>query len=160
MATTKSTTAAKKTDSTRKPAGAKRPRKVSIASKSTKSPDAGAKVEPTPLANTPEPVVVSGTKPVLASPSLRKKGLIEAVTARSGVKRKDVKPVIEAMLGILGEAIAEGRDINLPDLGKIKVNRTKKLANGEVFNVRIRQPKITPSEAPEGPKDPLAEAAE
>jgi nucleoid DNA-binding protein len=105
-------------------------------------------------------MVVSETKPVLSAPSLRKKALIEAVTARSGIKRKDVKPTIEAMLAVLGEAIAEGRDINLPDLGKFKITRSKKLANGEVFTVRIRQPKAKPAETPDTPKDPLAEAAE
>ena len=126
----------------------------------------------TPAAKPVDPMVVREVTPVVTGTTLRKKELIEAVTERSGVKRRDAKAALEAALVILGEAIAEGQQINLPGLGKLKVTRTKKLANGEVFMTRIRQPIITEktdddeageSEAKSEPikaKDPLAEAAE
>lgn len=110
----------------------------------------------------PEPVLVEENRPALSAPALRKKALLDAVVMRSGIKRKYAKPAIEAVLAVLGETLAEGREVNLPDLGKIKVTRTKKMSNGQVLFSRIRQPvKAAPDNGPEGDdKDPLAEAAE
>jgi DNA-binding protein HU-alpha len=70
---------------------------------------------------------------------MRKKELLEKVVARSGMKKKDVKPVVEAMLAELGETLAGGRGLVLPPLGKIQINREKKLPNGKVIIVKIRQ---------------------
>ena len=80
-------------------------------------------------------------EPVAAAPMLRKKELIERVVARSGVKKKDAKPAIEAMLAVLGEALAAGEDLNLQPLGKVMVKRTKELPNAKVMVCRIRQRK-------------------
>lgn len=116
------------------------------------------------VTSTPDPVVVQPPKPVVSSASLRKKALIEAVTERSGVKRRDAKAAMEASLELLGEAIAEGRRINLPGFGKLKVMRSKKRTNGEIFTIRIRQPLTTgKADGDDGEKpgkDPLAETAE
>ncbi|SLN47913.1 Integration host factor subunit alpha [Pseudooceanicola marinus] len=70
---------------------------------------------------------------------LKKKELIDRVVARSGLKKKDTKPVVEALLTVLGETLSEGREANLQPLGKIKVTRSKDLANGRVMTARIRQ---------------------
>ena len=70
---------------------------------------------------------------------LRKKELIERVVARSGVKKKDAKPTIEAMLAVLGEALAAGEELNLQPLGKVMVKKTKELANAKMMVCRIRQ---------------------
>ena len=83
---------------------------------------------------------------------LNKKALIEAVVARSGIKQKDAKPVIEAMLAVLGETIAEGRELNLPPLGKLKVNRSVEKPNARVIVCRLRQRKPGAGAG----KDPLA----
>ena len=72
-------------------------------------------------------------------PVLRKKELIERVVARSGVKKKDAKPAIEAMLAVLGEALAAGEELNLQPLGKVMVKKTKELANAKMMVCRIRQ---------------------
>ncbi len=72
-------------------------------------------------------------------PVLRKKELIERVVARSGVKKKDAKPTIEAMLAVLGEALAAGEELNLQPLGKVMVKKTKELANAKMMVCRIRQ---------------------
>ncbi len=72
-------------------------------------------------------------------PVLRKKELIERVVARSGIKKKDAKPVIEAMLAVLGEALASGEDLNLQPLGKVMVKRVKEHTNAKVMVTRIRQ---------------------
>ena len=96
---------------------------------------------------------------------LRKRGLINEVAERSGVKRRDAKAAVEAALSVLGEAIAQGRGVNLPGLGKLKIMRTKKQANAHVYVTKVRQPLKQGTTSPENdpdtpPKDPLAEAAE
>ncbi|HFQ15842.1 MAG TPA: DNA-binding protein [Rhodobacteraceae bacterium] len=90
-------------------------------------------------------------------PELRKKQLIEDVVARSGIKKKYAKPVIEAMLAELGKAVAEGVDINLKPFGKITMQKQNEKATARVTIARIRQQTAQP-ETPV--KDPLAEAAE
>jgi DNA-binding protein HU-alpha len=88
-----------------------------------------------------------------AGPELKKKDLIERVITRSGLKRREVKPAVEAVLEELAAAIQAGEELNLPPLGKLKVTRAKELSNARVFHCRLRQAHIT---APDG-SDPLAE---
>ena len=44
---------------------------------------------------------------------MRKKELIDLVVERSGLKKKDAKPIIEATLAILGGALADTRELDL-----------------------------------------------
>lgn len=85
------------------------------------------------------PVVVRAAEPTVAGPEMRKEQLLDEVAKRSGAKRKDVKPVVEAMLEVLGEALGDARELNLKPLGKVKVARTKLVANGRVIQLRLRQ---------------------
>ncbi len=91
---------------------------------------------PAPVA---EPKVVTTQAPVVSGPALTKKALIEQAVTRSGIKKKYGKPAIEAALAVLGEALAEGREIKLPPLGRGKVTRTQDKANGNVIVLRLRQ---------------------
>lgn len=93
---------------------------------------------------TPKPVVVTSSSVLVTDPALKKKELIDTVTERSGIKKKDAKPVIEAMLEVLGETLAEGREMNLQPLGKIKINRTKEVQGGNVLIVKVRQSSRVP----------------
>ena len=86
---------------------------------------------------------------------MKKQELIDKVVAASGIKKKDAKPVLDAMLDILGTALAEGRELNLPPLGKIKQNRVRETANARIIIAKIRQGKSS-----DKPSDPLADAAE
>jgi DNA-binding protein HU-alpha len=95
-----------------------------------------------PAAPKAAPVVVQEKAPVVSAPDLKKIDLVDEVVARSGVKKKFAKPAIEAALAVLGEALAEGRDLNLRPLGKVKIQKTKELANGTVITTRIRQPQV------------------
>ncbi|WP_323783292.1 HU family DNA-binding protein [Thalassovita sp.] len=104
----------------------------------------------------PDPVIVDETVPVSDELELRKAELIEMVVERSGVKKRFAKPAIEAALSILGEALADGREMNLHSLGKVKINRMKHLSNARVINCKVRQVLRTKNEE----NDPLAEAAE
>lgn len=107
-------------------------------------------------AKAPEPVVVStAAAPEVTAPDMKKKELVDLVVARAGVKKRDAKPAVEAALAILGEAIAEGRELNLPPLGKLRINRAEDKANGRVTICKLRQNK-----APQSGKEPLAEPAE
>lgn len=95
---------------------------------------------------------------------MKKKELLDLVVERSGVRKKFAKPTVEAMMAVLGEAIAEGRDLNLPPMGKIKQQRTKDAANVRVTVAKIRQSKDSgaakDTDDPENPKQGVAEAAE
>lgn len=106
-----------------------------------------------------EPVVVETAEPVIGAPDLSKKELIEKTVERAGVKKRDAKPAIEAALAILGEAVAEGRALNLPGFGKLKINRAEEKANGRVTVCKLRQPKPQPK-AEDSTQEPLAEPAE
>lgn len=123
---------------------AKAPASKTSGSKTTvKTPTVDAMTEidtsNTPKATTAEPSVVETLSPVVVSNELRKKELFELIVERSGMKKKDVKPVVEAMLGVLGDAFAEQREMNLPPLGKIKVQRGKELHDGRALVLKLRQ---------------------
>ena len=87
---------------------------------------------------------------------MRKRDLIDRVVEQSGVKKKDAKPAIEAALAILGEALSNEEQLNLPPLGKIVVNRKKDVDNGEVLVIKLRRSK----QAVDGANAPLEEGDE
>lgn len=100
-----------------------------------------ASAVPTPQAT---PAVVDTLSPVISGRELRKKELFDLVTARSGMKKKDVKPVVEAMLAVLGEALKEHREMHLKPLGKVKIQRAKDLPNGQAIIIKVRQNNTNP----------------
>ena len=114
---------------------------------STKSKSTSAK--PARAATKLAPGSASAVKPVVASESaedgggaeLKKRELMDEVIKRSGVRKKFAKPVIEAMIDVLGEAILEGREVNLQPFGKIKQQRSKDAGNARITIARIRQSK-------------------
>lgn len=89
---------------------------------------------------------VDGPRPVIIGPVMRKKELTDMVVERSGIKKKDAKPVVEAMLEVLGEALSDNRELNLLPMGKFKVVNEKDLGNGKMMRVKVRQ--VTPSVGP------------
>lgn len=97
--------------------------------------------------------------------AFRKRDLIDAVVMRSGVKKRDVKPAVEAALAILGETLAQGQGLNLPELGKVKIQNQKSVGDVQVLNLRLRR-KLADAETEtksgdaESGKEGLAEAAE
>lgn len=93
-----------------------------------------------------------------------KRELIERVVIASGIKKKAAKPVVEAMLKELGDALARGETLNLQPFGKGIVKNRKDLENAEIIELRLRRSKIALRAAEASisatPRDPLAEAAE
>ncbi len=87
------------------------------------------------------------------TPELRKKELIEKVVVRSGIRKRDAKPVIEAMLEELGMAVSEGRGLVLPPMGRLKIIRQKDTANGQVTVIRARRKAPVDAGLPEPASD-------
>ena len=77
-----------------------------------------------------------GTEPTLKV-QLKKKEFFDRVVDRSGVRKGEAKTAIEAALAVLGEALANGEELNLPPLGKIKVARQKSTPRGIAYNLRL-----------------------
>ncbi|MEO3414013.1 HU family DNA-binding protein [Roseovarius sp. CAU 1744] len=108
----------------------------------------------------PAPETTPGDKMPSPLPvELKKPELIDLVVTRSEIKKKYAKPVVEAMLEILGETLSKGREMNLQPLGKVKYNRTKETTSARVVVTKIRQSKPAKARS-SAPKDPLADAAE
>ena len=105
-------------------------------------PAATAPVKPPePATATPSLSIVTDIQPQEAGEEIKKKELIDLVVERSGLKKKDAKPAVEAVIDVLGELIAEGRDLNLPPLGKIKHQRTRDTPNARIIMLKVRQGK-------------------
>ncbi|MDN5785543.1 HU family DNA-binding protein [Pseudorhodobacter sp.] len=70
---------------------------------------------------------------------MKKQEFVERVVKATGAKKKDVKLILEAALGVLGDALSAGEELNLPPLGKTKVNRQKIEGNAEVLILKLRR---------------------
>lgn len=77
-----------------------------------------------------------------AAPMLKKPELFDEVVARTNLKKRDVKPAVETALAVIVETLREGKDVNLPPLGKLRVVKAKDLENGAtVLTLKLRTPK-------------------
>lgn len=135
--------ASKRASSTRNTtlAQAKTPaRRAKPAAKPATSPAKGAMDSPipTPAPDAASPVVVKHSPVSVSGPDLKKQELLSKVVAKSGIAKRDAKPVVEAMLDLIGEALNEGRDVNLNPMGKIIVKKSKPVSGGTVLTARIR----------------------
>lgn len=114
------------------------------------------------------PIIVSEGGTADAGPEMKKQELIDKVLGKGDIKKKYAKPVVEAVLEVLGDALAEGRELNLPPLGKIKINRVRDVANARIIVAKIRQSKsggssgatADPQEIDEEVKDEVAQSVE
>lgn len=86
---------------------------------------------------------------------LSKKELIERVLTATGMKPRDVRPIIEATLNELGKAIDRGETLRINPLGVVHIKRAKQTSTGRVVVTKIKRKKPDPD-----PKSPLAKAAE
>ncbi len=152
MATSKSTTA--------KTSAAKAPR-------STPAPTIKAAEVVVPKVSVVEapPGVTAAVAPTVAPTSgqqamLKKQELVERILKASGAKKKDVKLIVDATLGVLGDALSAGEELNLPPVGKRKVNRQRDEGNVEVLILKLRRGggkagggNATPKDALDGDED-------
>jgi hypothetical protein len=90
---------------------------------------------------------------------LKKKDFMDRAIDKSGIKKADAKAGIDAALAVLAEALANGDDLILPPLGKLKVTREKANPKGRILILRLQ---LIPAGASDvsGGSEPLAEAAD
>jgi len=129
--------------STKKPTTRKAPAAKKTVAKKTVAKKTAAKniaIKKAPVRKSP---IKAAVKTNITAPDtdLRKKQLIERVVERSGIKKKDAKPAIEATLAILGEALEAGEEMNLQPFGKVMIKREIDKPNARVFVCRIRRRK-------------------
>ena len=79
---------------------------------------------------------------------LQKRQLVAHVVRRTGLRSSDIKPVVEATLAELGDAIAAGMTLALPPLGRGRVSRRLDPSGAEIITLRLRRrPEDQPPDA-------------
>lgn len=68
-----------------------------------------------------------------------KKHLIEKVARRSGLRKNEVRPVLDALLEVIGGNLAEDTQMVLQPLGKIMVKQAKDADGAVVYTCKIRR---------------------
>ena len=139
MATSSTKTATKTTKKAPKSTAKSAPTALKTVTKTVTT--AKAVATPAKAAVAPKATIIETVKPMVADAPIKKPELIERVMAETGMKKKDVKPVVEAMLAVLGRALTKGEDLTVPPLGKLMVKRTKEAANATIVTVKLRHPK-------------------
>ncbi|SLN11667.1 HU family DNA-binding protein [Pseudooctadecabacter jejudonensis] len=153
--------AARSTKTTKTTKTAAKPKTATVKKTAAKPAKAtAAKVSQTAQVHAPKATVVETVKPKVAKAPVKKPELIDRIVTETGLKKKDVKPVVEAMLAVMGRALSDGEDMNLQPLGKVMIKNTKELSNATVMNIKIRQPNSQDGGQDGTGKQPLAEAAE
>ncbi len=141
------------------------PRKSTSSKKATETAATAETDTAIETLKTEETLKMVGTSDLdAAEPDLKKKELIDLVVERSQVKKRDAKPVVEAMLAVLGETIASGRELNLQPFGKLRINRSTDKGTARIIVCKLRQnaqgaDAANASDA-EPAKDSLAEATD
>jgi Bacterial DNA-binding protein len=102
-----------------KPAKTEKPAKA--------KPEAAKVAAETPEAGSVETAAVSVGQ-------VKLKDLIDSVAAKTGGKKPEVKAVVEATLAALGEALATGKALVVPPLGKLRVVKNK----GPALTLKLR----------------------
>ncbi|SPJ22924.1 HU family DNA-binding protein [Palleronia abyssalis] len=112
------------------------------------------------MTENPELKVVEETLATVTK-EVKKPELIDRVVAVSGMKKKDVKPVVEAMLTVLGQSLTEEEQLNLQPFGRVRVVKKKDLANGQALTLKLRRSGPSLGETAEAlPSEGLAEGDE
>ena len=94
-----------------------------------------AKAEPVAEASVqPALAVVENAAPDPKGAPMKLKDLIEAVASATGGRKAEVKATVEATLAALGEALATGKALAVPPLGKLRVVKNK----GPALTLKLR----------------------
>lgn len=98
------------------------------------------------------PVEVAASEP---DAKIKKKDVYDHVTVATGLRKREVREAVDATLAYLHKCLADGRDLQLPPLGKIRVvERGKGSGAKKIYKLNLQKPKEASDTAPE------AEAAE
>lgn len=93
----------------------------------------------------PDLTVVEEQTAKVAEPTTKKADLLKRVMEITGKKQSEVKDTFEATIAVLGAALGAGEQVQVPPLGRIKINKIKTVANGKVLSARIRMSDETAS---------------
>ncbi len=70
---------------------------------------------------------------------MKKPEFLDAIVERTNLKKRDVKPAVEAALAVIAEALKKGEELNLPPMGKIRIVKAKELdAGAQVLTLKLR----------------------
>jgi nucleoid DNA-binding protein len=95
-----------------------------------------------------------------ADARFKRQALLEAVCAKTPIKRSDAKTLVEVVLEELGRAIDANDELVLPPLGKLSIKRRNtEGAGGDVLTIKLKR--VSDAGAGSGEKEsPLAAADE
>ncbi len=124
---------------------ATRSTKSTAKAKTTKAKTATTAAKAAASVTAPKATVVETAKPVIAAGLVKKPELVDRIVAETGMKKKDVKPVVEATLAVIARTLIKGEELQVPPLGKVKINQVKDIANATILKVKIRHPKNAPT---------------
>lgn len=99
-----------------------------------KKPAKAARRKPATEAAQPALTVVESAAPVAGGGMMKLRDLIEAVAGATGGRKPEVKATVDATLAALGEALATGKTLAVPPLGKLRVVKTK----GAALTLKLR----------------------
>lgn len=106
---------------------------------------AKAEAEAKPKVTKPKPAKAQSAAPANAAQTdaksgpLRSAGLLERVAERTGAKKQDLKPILEAVLEELGAALSRGEAFVLEPFGRGKVARSKSVEGGETLVIKLKR---------------------
>lgn len=107
-----------------------------MAPRTKKDPE--AKAEKPAKSDKPKPAAEVAVAAEEAAPtkggSLKLKDLVDQVAQTTGGKKAEVKPVVEALLTAMGTALATGKALAVPPLGKLRVVKNK----GPALTLKLR----------------------
>ena len=110
--------------------------------KTAKSPETGATTgarRRTPKVPAIKSVPPGESIPTAQTQAFKRADLLDAVAARSALPKSDLRAVLEVMLDEMGQALATDRDLALPPLGRVKIQRRKDTRDATVLTLRLRR---------------------
>jgi hypothetical protein len=103
--------------------------------KAAKPAKPAAKQKAAPAVATPDHrAVAAAVTPDPIGGVIKLRELVDSVATATGGKKPDVKKMVEATLAALGEALASGKPLMVPPLGKLRVVKNK----GPALTLKLR----------------------
>lgn len=65
--------------------------------------------------------------------------LINGAAERTGTKKAAARPLVEAVLTLIGESLDRGENLILPPLGRIRVGRVKEGAKARMLTLKLKR---------------------
>lgn len=95
----------------------------------------------TPLAKTaaPQTKIVNPAVSVPQGEMIKKPEFLDRAVERTDVKKREAKPAIEAALAVPAVSLINGKELNLPPMGKLRVVKSKDVGEGaKVLTLKLR----------------------